>query len=145
MLITALWVLEKEVKFIRSQTSGWPRFEDKPYTYYALGAMAAVQTAVIWQLPYHSIYRAQAAASWAVDDIAYSRAASAAGYNPKFKTMTFWNYAPKTRAFAARGGARWLATKLASRLLGPIGVALLMVDAWKSGVWIGERLFGEMD
>ncbi len=147
MIITALWVLEKEIEFVRKQTSGWPPIMEHPYSYLGLGIAATAQSAFIAQMPYHLIYAAQARTDWAVADIAYSsRVASKSGMTAaKYETMTFWNYAPKTRAFAARGGARFVATKLASRALGPIGVALLMVDAWKTGVWIGEKLFGELE
>jgi len=147
MLSTALWVLDHEVKFIRGQTSGWPAFDDKPGVYVTLGVMAAIQTAAIAQLPYHSLYRAQAAAEWAVADISYTRAMAArhGSQAAKYRTMTYWDWWPRTRAFASRSGARFVATKVAARALGPIGVALLMVDAWHTGIWIGEKLFGEMD
>ena len=143
----ALWVLDKEYEMIRKGTSGWPSVQDRPGVYAAGFVAAAVQTAVIGQMPYYSIYRYQSAASWAVDDIAYSRGVAArhGARAAKYETMTYWNYAPRTRAFASRGGARFVATKVASRFLGPIGVALLMYDAWHVGIWIGEKLFGEMD
>jgi len=132
---------------IRKGTSGWPSVQDRPGIYAAGLVAAIVQSAVISQMPYYTLYRYQSAASWAVADIAHSRGmASRSGRAAaKFDTMTHWNYAPKTRAFAARSGTRFVATKIASRALGPIGVALLMYDAWKTGIWIGEKLFGEMD
>jgi len=147
MLSTALWVLDHEVKFIRGQTSGWPSFDDKPGVYITLGMLAAVQTAAIAQLPYHTMYRVQAAAEWAVADIAYSRSMAArhGSQAAKFRTMTYWNWAPRTRSFALGSGSRFVATKIVSRALGPIGVVLLMFDAWHTGIWIGEKLFGEME
>lgn len=35
--------------------------------------------------------------------------------------------------------ARYAAVKIGSRFLGPIGVALLMYDAWTLGKWIGRK------
>ena len=147
MFNVALWILDKEIDMIRRGTSGWPSVQDSPGLYAAGFVAAAAQTAVIGQMPYYSMYRFQAAADWAVADIAYSRGVAArhGSQAAKYRTMTFWNYAPRTRTFAARGGWRFAATKVGSRFLGPVGVALLMYDAWHVGIWIGEKLFGEMD
>jgi len=137
MFFTALWILEKEVEGVRKGTSNWPSVQDEPEAYAILGSFAIMQTVVITAMPYHSLYMAQAAAEWTVKDIAYT---SATGMQRGHYTRY-----PGTLAFAKRGGWRFAATKVGSRFLGPIGVALLMVDAWKTGIWIGEKLFGEMD
>ena len=130
----------------------WIAAEDaEPTDIVLLHIVLAGSTAPIWGMvamgPYWHISQAAAAADWAVKDIAYSKAATAkyGRLGGKFRTMTAWNYFPRTRAFASRGGWRFAATRVGSKFLGPVGVALLMYDAWLTGIWIGEQLFGEME
>lgn len=147
MIRAAAWILEQESKIIH-----WIAADDAdPTDVVLMHIVLAGGTAPIWggvaMTPYWNISQAAAATTWAVDDIAYTKAAKAkyGRLGAKFRTMTAWNYFPRTRTFASRGGWRFAATKIGSRFLGPIGVGLLMIDAWSTGIWIGEKLFGEME
>jgi len=144
MLRAAAWILEQESKMVRYALP-----KASPADRLLVQLVVGYSTVPIWgsvaTMPYYGMARAQGISTWAVEDVLWTRSVRAAGGSTKFNTLTFWNYAPRTRAFASRGGARFVATKIASRFLGPIGVALLMFDAWHTGVWIGEQLFGEME
>ncbi len=134
MLRAAAWILEQESKAIH-----WIVSDDAdPKDVVALQLGVAIASSPVWGMamitPYYGIHKAQAAAAWSVADLA----------SPRGK-RSFWNYAPRTRAFASRGGWRFAATRVGSKFLGPVGVALFMYDAWLTGIWIGEQLFGEMD
>ncbi len=144
MIRAAAWILDQEVKGIHWLVPHQYEMKDL-----YLHGVIAVSTAPIWgtvaMMPYLKIASLQRDTAWAVADIRYAKSSRSAGYISKFKTMTFWNYAPRTRAFASRGGWRFAVTRVGSKFLGPLGVALLMYDAWSTGIWIGEKLFGEMD
>jgi len=134
MIRAAAWILQQESKAIH-----WIVTDDaEPKDILALQLSVAAASSPIWGMamitPYIGISQASAATSWAVADLA----------SPVGK-RTFYNYFPRTRAFASRGGWRFAATRVGSKFLGPLGVILLMYDAWSTGVWIGEQLFGEMD
>jgi len=147
MLYWGLWILDKEIEMIRKGTSNWPSVQDRPGPYAALAVGAMVQTSAFALAPHYSLWRAHSAGTWVLEDLAYSRGVAArhGARAAKYETMTYWNYASRTRAFASRGGWRFAATRIGTKLLGPVGVALLMYDAWKTGIWIGEKLFGEME
>ncbi len=136
-LTLAFWILDKEIEMIRRGTSNWPAVQDKPEPYAALAAVAIMQTVAVSLTPYHTIWQYHGAADWVIKDMAYTARTG------RVRGAHMWY--PKTSAFAARGGARFIAVKAGQRLLGPIGVGLLMWDAWHAGIWIGEKLFGEMD
>ncbi len=134
MLRVAAWILQQE-----SRAVNWIVADDAtPADVLALQFALAAGSSPIWGTamitPYVGISQARAATTWAVADLA----------SPVGK-RTFYNYFPRTRAFASRGGWRFAATRVGSKFLGPVGVALLMYDAWSTGIWIGEQLFGEMD
>jgi len=137
-LSLALWILDKEIEMIKKGTSNWPSVQDKPEPYAGLAVVAIMQTVAVSLTPYHTIWQAQGAADWVVRDMAYTARTGGARRGAH-------RWYPRTLAFARRGGARYVAVKAGQRLLGPVGVALLWWDAWHAGIWIGEKLFGEMD
>jgi len=142
MLRFALWILEQENKAI-----SWLVDEEKsrPVDVFALRVAMGVMTAPLWGMvafqPYHQLYSWQAATSWAVEDITYTKAIRAkyGRTAARFRTYTYFNLYPGTRTFAMRSGGRFFLTKVASRALGPIGWALLAVDLWMIGKWIGDQ------
>lgn len=145
MLRLALWILEQENKAI-----SWLVDEEKssPVDVFALRVVMAVGTAPIWGMvairPYYDLYTLHSATSWAVKDITYT-AGVQAKYGrtaAKFRTLTHWNYFPRTRAFAMRGGARWAVTRVGSKFIPVVGWALLVLDLWMLGTWIGEKTWG---
>ncbi len=108
------------------------------------GALA-LGTAPIWigvgVSPYFTLHQQAARMGWAVDDVRHTRRITAkygrlAG---KFRTMTHWNWFPKHRSFAMRGGLRWTATKVGARFIPYLGWALLAYDLWSVGKWIGGK------
>ncbi len=143
----AAWILDQEFKL-----ANWMAAEDaRPVDVLAFQAVLAGMTAPIWAgvaaSPYYSIYQLQAATSWAAADVTYTKAMRAkyGRAGAKFRTLTHWNYFPRTLSFASRGGWRFAATRVGSKFLGPVGLALLAYDLWLTGIWVGERLFGEME
>ncbi len=147
MLRAAAWILEQEFKAIDWIAADDARVTDVIMLKIVVGGMTGPLWGMVGLAPHWQISRAQAAASWAVKDIAHTRAATAryGRLGGKFRTMTAFNYYSRTLAFASRGGWRFAAIRVGSKFLGPVGVALLMYDAWLTGIWIGEQLFGEMD
>ena len=144
MIRGALWIIESTINATHWMVPHQYEMKDL-YLHGILGVSTAPVWGTVAMAPYLKIASLQRDAAWAVADIQYAKSSRRAGYISKFKTMTFWNYAPRTRTFAARGGWRFAATKVGSRFLGPVGVVLLMIDAWTTGIWIGEQLFGEME
>jgi len=147
MIRAAAWILEQESKAIN-----WIVTDDAhPADVLALKFLMAASTAPIWisvaTAPYYQLSQMQVKAAWALTDIGYSEAVTAryGSTAAKYKHASYWNYFPRTRAFASRGGWRFVATRVGSKFLGPVGVALVIYDAWLTGIWIGEQLFGEMD
>lgn len=137
MFRAATWVVDQEVKALEWMGIS---FKGKPEAAIWFGLIQLPYLVAIGMQPYHYLYQAHGAASWAVKDIAYSRAAAAAGYNPKYKTMTFWNYAPKTLKFGKRGGVRLIALKVGSRFIPYVGWALLAYDLYGVGKWAHGKL-----
>ncbi len=111
----------------------------------ALKLVAAASTSPIWigvgVSPYYTLYQQSARMKWAVDDVRHTRKMKAryGRLGAKFRTLTHWNYFPKHRAFAMRGGLRWGAIKVGSRFIPYVGWALLAADLWSLGKWIGEK------
>ncbi len=134
MIRAAPWILDRETRLV-----DWLAPDAKPTDRLVMQLVLAASSSPIWVVaattPYLGIARVSEAASWAVADVA--------AVNVRKRSLH--NFFPKTRAFVGRGGWRLAGTRIVSKFLGPVGVALLMVDAWYTGVWIGERLFGEMD
>ncbi len=145
MLILAVWILEQQNKAI-----SWLVDEEKsrPVDVFAFRLVMAAMTAPLWGMamvqPYYQLYSLHSATSWAVKDITYS-AGVQAKYGKtaaKYRTLTHWNYFPRTRAFAMRGGVRWAATRVGSKLIPVVGWALFVLDLWMLGTWIGEKTWG---
>jgi len=141
MIILAAWLLEKEWQAVE-----WIAADDAdPLDKLAMKGVLAVSTAPIWigvgVSPYYTLSQQQARLSWAVDDVRHTRKMRAkyGRLGAKFRTFTHWNYFPKHRSFAMRGGLRWGATKVGSRFIPYVGWALLAYDLWSVGKWIGEK------
>ncbi len=147
MFRAAAWILEQESKAIH-----WIASDDAhPADVAMMQLVVGASTLPIWGgvavSPYLQLAQLQGRLSWAAADVTHTAAMRAkyGAVGAKFRTLTYWNYFPRTRAFASRGGWRFAATRVGSKFLGPVGVALLMYDAWLVGIWIGEQLFGEME
>ena len=147
MFRAAAWMIDQERRAIH-----WIAADDASAAdVLALQFVVAAGTAPIWGMtavsPYYQLSQLQARTAWAVSDIGYTKAVTAryGRTAARFRKLTYWNYFPRTLSFASRGGWRFAITRVGSKFLGPVGVALLMYDAWLTGIWIGERLFGEMD
>jgi len=116
-----------------------------PFDVLSLKYVAALSTSPIWigvaVSPYYNIHQQAARLSWAVDDVRHTRKVRAkyGRLGAKFRTMGYWNYFPKHRSFAMRGGWRWGAAKVGSRFIPYVGWALLAWDLWTLGKWIGEK------
>jgi len=137
MLRSAIWLLEQEYRFGKKQFTYTDPNPDEISGYEGMAftilfAGAALQTSAVSMVPYYSLYQAHAAMSWAVSDIAYSKANRGALRG----AHTFY---PRTLAFARRGGLRFVATKVGSRFIPIVGWALLAYDLWSVGKWIGEK------
>ena len=141
MIIAALWLLDKEwaaVDYIAAEDA-------HPADVLALKFVAGAATAPIWgglaMMPYWKIHQQSARLAWAVEDVRHTRKMTAryGRVGAKFRTLTYWNWFPKHRAFAMRGGIRWGATKVGSRFIPYVGWALLAYDLWNVGKWIGEK------
>ncbi len=137
MIRAAIWVLEQEFKAI-----DWIAHESAdPLDVIALKGVIALSTSPLWVglsvSPYWTLYQQGARMSWAVKDIGYT-AAMRVKYGSlaaKFRTMTYWNYFPKHRSFAMRGGLRMGAMKVGARFIPYAGWAFLAYDLYSVGKW----------
>ena len=128
MFRAAAWVIDQEMKAVEWLLLPEVDPKDKLYLQMAVVMSSSPVWGSVAMTPYYSLNRAASAASWAVDDIT----------GPVGK-RTFYNYAPRTRAFAARGGGRFLATRVGARFSPIVGWALFAYDMWSVGKWIGEK------
>ncbi len=138
MLRLAAGILDLEI-----QAARWAGFkipqDKKLETALYLGLVQSPILAAVSLTPYYSMYQVHAGMSWAVKDIAYTKAVRAAGGSTKFNTMTLFNYSPKMLKFGSRGGLRLLALKVGARFIPYAGWAILAYDLWSVGKWIGEK------
>ncbi len=141
MIYLAVRMLELEYQAIDYIVADDTDPVDKLY----LMGVAAVSTSPIWigvaVSPYYTMNQQAARLQWAVDDVRHTRKMKAkyGRLGAKFRTLTHWNYFPKHRTFAMRGGLRWTATKVGSRFIPYVGWALFAFDLWSVGKWIGEK------
>jgi len=136
MIRAAAWILEQESRVIHSIAPDADP-TDVMWMHMALMGGSAPVWGMVAMGPYWQISQSAAAADWVVRDIAHTARTG--------RVRGAYTLYPRTFRFASRGGWRFVATRVGSKFLGPVGVALLMYDAWKTGIWIGEKLFGEMD
>ncbi len=145
MFTVAGWIVRKEW-----QAVDWIAAEDAdPLDVIAMKGVVALSTSPIWigvgVSPYWTMHQQAARMSWAVDDIRHTRKMKAkyGSLGAKFRTLTYWNYFPKHRTFAMRGGWRWAATKVGSRFIPYVGWALLAYDLYSVGKWVhGKTRWG---
>ncbi len=141
MLYLAARMLDLEFQAVEYIAAEEATYLDKTLLKGAL----ALGTAPIWigvgVSPYFTLHQQAARMRWAVDDVRHTRKMTAkyGRLGGKFRTLTHWNWFPKHRSFAMRGGLRWTATKVGSRFIPYVGWALLAVDLWSMGKWIGEK------
>ncbi len=129
----AIWVLEQEAAWFDRNVEGMNLSGALSF-----GVLGAVQGSAIAINPYHQIYQQASAFSWVVDDLDYS------AKHPVWSKI--W---PKTGhltvqhrpllMFARRGAMRNLAVRVGARAIPYAGWALLILDAWHVGKWIGEK------
>ncbi len=118
----AIWVLEHEAAWVgRNFTQ--TRTDNDPSAFIALYVAGSVQASVISMMPYYSISQASSSLAWQVETNVH-RVRFARAFGVKV---------------GRRAAAKFLLTRVASRLVPGVGWALFMVDAWAVGKWIGEK------
>ncbi len=133
MLITAIWVLEQENKWIRKHFT-YTDPDPGNMAWYEAGAAltliagGSAQTAMITMMPYYGLSRAHETAQWAVRDTMWTRAVR--------RTRSFY---PLNRLLAKPSAWRFATAKVGSRFIPYLGWALLAYDLWSVGKWIGEK------
>jgi hypothetical protein len=140
MFITALWVLEQEARWVRSllgpDTTPGKLTADEIAAIGVFGTMGAVQSFFITAAPYHGLYKM--GSSMALDAERITEAISRdrwIGRSPMWRHFNLtWGTKPARSQLAKR-----LALKIGSRAVPGLGWALLAVDAWSVGKWIGNR------
>ncbi len=135
MLISAIWLLEAEYKFVKKNTSDWPEFEGNEYEYMVIGMGAAMQSSVVSMMPYAGINRLAGAA----EQYAWMRTA------PQHKIKGFRIKSPGFKAVpygwstSKAAGRRLLAARIGARFIPYVGWALLAYDVYSVGKWAHEK------
>ena len=130
-----IWVAEQEVKAYRWLNKRAPhgKVSDMPKSHqlflYSVGALNAGALGAGVALPYAGLARASGKAA------AFTAEFEAGGYSG----YTLARGRVTTSAVGRKYAMRYIGAKVGARFLGPIGVALLMYDAWHLGKFIGKH------
>jgi len=145
MIRAAIWLLEHQwnaVNYIAAEDA-------HPADVMALKLVTTAATAPIWAgvavMPYWKMHQQSARMAWAVKDVAHTARIRArfGSTAAKFRTMTYWNWFPKHRAFAGRSAARFAITKVGARFIPYVGWGLLAYDLYSVGKWVhGKTRWG---
>ncbi|HIO42456.1 MAG TPA: hypothetical protein EYN33_00355 [Gammaproteobacteria bacterium] len=121
MLIHGIWVTEQQFAWSKRNFS-FPKGNEGQF-YIATSPFYAASFAAVSMAPYYGIASLSNSLSYKVESTV---ARYALGRSLGFKV-------------GRRRLAKLLATKVASRFVPGLGWALLMVDAWHVGKWIGDK------